>query len=178
MRKSSKKTFLLFVEGSTEAVYFESLRQLTEFRNSDYKLVVENCEELNNLLQLTLNPTARQKKKIDSASEVGFIFDKDHLGFNDFQKLLSKYKRLGFSNPKFELWLLAHFEPLKEQYGDVIKSLENYLKNYEKAEYRIADLAKSYETAISNSEKFNSLKFDEVSTSVALVILAILGRKI
>jgi hypothetical protein len=174
MPRKKKKDFLLYVEGPTEAIYFESLKQLMIFRNSAYKLDVVTCSGINNLLKTALNPTQYERKRMKVAEKVGFIFDKDQITVEQFQKMMALDYLIGFSNPQFEIWLIAHFENLKAGYSDVMKSLDNFLPGYRKAEYRISDLAKDYEIAISNTRHCDLAKFDELSTSVASVISAIL----
>ncbi|MCL1935767.1 MAG: RloB family protein [Defluviitaleaceae bacterium] len=126
-----KEFFEIFVEGETEEIYFDALKQLNEFRNSNYKLKIINCKGQSNLLKIAL---AGKNGKKPLSSNVAFIFDKDHISKQEFDKLMEKKYTIGFSNPKFELWLLAHYEEIlpAKSYSSVENDLKHSFPNYSK----------------------------------------------
>lgn len=163
MKRRLKKVFTIFVEGRSEEIYFNSLKQQDLVRKSDYKLMIINCEGLDKLLDIALN--SKYQKQMRDSVKIAFVFDKDHLTREKFDQMRPKYL-IGFSNPQFELWLLAHFVKLKASYSDLILELNKYLPDYQKNSFKIADLASDYQKAIENSLAFNLLSFDELGTSI------------
>jgi hypothetical protein len=170
MNRARKLTFLIYTEGLSEAMYFQSLNQLDFVRKSKYKLEVENCKELDKLCKIALDPTRQERKRMKEVAKIAFVFDKDHLTMELFQKMLATEFIIGYSSPQFEVWLLAHFDRIRSSYSDVLKSLSEFIPNYTKSSLKISDLAKDYSKALKNLEGMDNAKFDEVCSTVGNVI--------
>ncbi|MDR0199819.1 MAG: RloB family protein [Streptococcaceae bacterium] len=163
-----KKIFTLFVEGQTEKIYFDSLNQLDFVRDSNYRLNVIDCAGADKLLKIAFGK--KKKREFGQSDKVAFVVDKDQMTKAEFDLLVGLPYIIGFSNPQFEIWLLAHFEPLKESYSDVVVSLRKYMPNYQKASPEISNLVKDYQKALKNTEKQSEAKFEQVSTSIVKII--------
>ncbi len=131
-----RKLFVLAVEGSkTEPEYFAIFNKLTE--QQTVIQVKHSHSAPKYLLKCMENYIDENKPK--SSDEAWLVVDRDGWGEQDLNKLYAwaqKRENYGFalSNPKFEYWLLLHFED-----GNNIKSPENmdrrlqkYLPNYNK----------------------------------------------
>ena len=173
-RKKEQRTFTIFVEGDSEMMYFKALNQQQWVRNSKYKLNLIRCKNHDELLKIAFGEKKYQRKKLSFFDKVAFVVDKDHMTRERFDQLLKMDYAIGFSNPKFELWLLAHFEKLQENYPNVEKNLRKYILGYHKTHSQIAYLAKKHDQAIQNVGEKNKPKFDKVCTSVGSVIQEIL----
>lgn len=169
MGRKIKKEFVIFVEGASEELYFLTLNQQEFVRKSSYKLVVQNCQGLDNSLAVALEGK-KYKKLLNASSKIAFVFDKDHLSQEQFNKLLGNPNIIAFSNPKFELWLLAHFEKLRVNYTDVLIDLKKYIPDYSKKSNQIADCAKVSHKAVENTVNFRELSYVKICTSVAEII--------
>jgi len=158
----SKERFTIVVEGKTEAIYFEALKQLLPFRQSNYILVVENAKNLNDLI------------KASESGKIGRVFDKDHLTKEQLGRILKSGYSIGYSNPNFELWLLAHFIELRSAHSNINKELNSHMKDYKKGGPDITKLATDFNKAIENASKRNSPDFNKIGTSVGTLIANIL----
>jgi hypothetical protein len=132
-----KKLFILAVEGKkTERSYFKILNNLHS------AIIVECIKEGHNssppkiLSQIQKKLKAQQLKNSD---EAWIVLDKDQWTKEQLTKLhnWSQTKNnygLALSNPKFEYWLLLHFEDGKNinSSSDCSLRLEKYLPNYNK----------------------------------------------
>ncbi|GFH41476.1 hypothetical protein Hs30E_00270 [Lactococcus hodotermopsidis] len=178
MPRPKKKIFKIYVEGKSEVLYFGALKQLDEFRSSAYKLDIEDCKGLDNLLKILLEPTKKKKVELEKFAKIAFIFDKDDLTLEQFNKInrLHHTYQIGFSNPKFELWLLAHYESLNANNGSVDDKLKKHFPEYKKGHFKISDLARNYQTAIDNSKDIRQVNFKSECTSLVAVIEAILEQ--
>jgi len=161
-RKIKQKIFTIFVEGDSEMIYFKALNQQQWVRDSKYKLNLVRCKNHDELLKIALRGKYDRKNLT--------AFDKDHMTSEKFNKLLQMDYIVGFSNPKIELWFLAHYEKLQADYSDIDKSLKRYISDYYKTHPQIADLAKNYAQAIQNVGKKAIPNFDVMCTSVGSVI--------
>lgn len=175
MGRKIKQVFTIFVEGFSEEIYFSALKQQDFVRQSNYKLEIINCEGLNHLLDAALKDRF-YKKQIKDSAKVAFVFDKDHLTKQQFEQMLATGYIIGFTNPQFEIWLLAHFEKLRMNYADVFRDLKKYIPEYSennKTTRKITDLIRDIDRAIENSRDFSTVKYDEVSCSIENVITEI-----
>jgi len=172
-RKIKQDIFAIFVEGESEMIYFKALNQQQWVRDSKYKLNLIRCKNHDELLKIAFKGK-HGRKDLDNYNKVAFIFDKDHITKEKFNKLLKLNYIIGFSNPKVELWFLAHYEKLQTSYSDVEKKLKKYFPDYTKTIFKIASLAQSYEKAIENSTSVSNPDFDQICTSVGKIIEEIL----
>jgi len=178
-KKFKKKIFAIFVEGEEgngEEFYFSELNQQQWVRDSKYKLKVVSCKGINKLLEDKAFKGQHEGKSFseNKYDKVAFVLDcdKKNISKNKLNKLLNMDYIIGFSNPKIELWFLAHFEEIQLSYSDVEKSLKNHIPDYHKKKKhpKIVGLAKSCDQAISNVGNKNTPSYDNVCTSVGKVI--------
>ena len=176
MRKTKyeRRVFHIIVEGETEEIYFNALRQLDAFRNHHkYLFVVKRTGSIDELFKWFENGRIGRNGIIFEKGLTAFVFDKNHLTKQQLQKILStKNYLIGFSNPKIELWLLAHFIKLRirKSHSDVEKELLQYLPNYSKPDKRVSDLAGDFQLATENSKICNKPDFSLLGTSVGEVL--------
>lgn len=180
-KKEKRKIFIL-VEGETEQMYFDFLRQKLRLSNVKIKTVVlENSgqtwiEKAKCLIQNDPN------LKRDSTTEVFVVFDKDEFTNEElnwmFKKADDEAFEIGFSNATFEVWLLAHFEEVTPRLLSKV-ALKNKLGNHLQTEYVKADsdqlekIVKNYEVAIKNTDGISEVDFSHQSTNIGALILKI-----
>lgn len=178
-KRPSKKMVYIFVEGVTEKTYFDALRQklrLTSVKMEILKLDNAGCNWVEKSLnQMRNNPNYRR----DSNTEVFVVFDKDQLKKAQFENMLSLAKindiSIIFSNISFELWLLAHFEPITTANYSLRKTIEKLSQHlsekYIKANVKQIDrLIDNYSSAIFNTNTVLNVTYDKQGTNVAKMI--------
>lgn len=178
-KRPSKKMVYIFVEGVTEKTYFDALRQklrLTSVKMEILKLDNAGCNWVEKSLnQMRNNPNYRR----DSNTEVFVVFDKDQLKKAQFETMLSLAKindiSIIFSNISFELWLLAHFEPITTANYSLRKTIEklnqHLSEKYIKANVKQIDrLIDNYSSAILNTNTVLNVTYDNQGTNVAKMI--------
>lgn len=131
------KIFYIATEGKTEQQYFEKLKK-------QYKSVLIKIAPQTNSKNAPQYVLKRMKNffngtNLKKSEEAWLVVDKDQ--WTDEQlMLLHKWSRtrknryLALSNPKFEFWLLLHFEDGKEirNSNDCSRRLKQYLPDYDK----------------------------------------------
>ncbi len=132
-----KRIFLLSFEGSrTEPQYFAHIDSMfSHIRIKPLKTGTRTSPR-DVLKRLQKHITKESLKETD---EAWLIIDRDNWPENDIQELQIWSQRannynLAISNPKFEYWLLLHFEDGNRlsSAADCCRRLENYLPNYNK----------------------------------------------
>ena len=177
--KQLKRKIFIFTEGKTEKVYFDSLRQPLSLANAKIKALEMNSTGIDllhkALSQMKHNPGFER----DDQTDVFLIFDKDDLTEENFKKLSKKAKdekiEIGFSNINFEVWLLAHFEPLttKIQAGNMLKQklTKHLARPYQKADPKqLERMASNYKIAIENTKAVSNIDFHKQSTNIGVRI--------
>lgn len=171
-RRLEKQTCRILVEGDSEDIYFNALRQLERFKHK-YQITVYNCSGQNKLLDIVLNREKLNglKHKYD---RVIAILDKDHATREELRRLCECLgeDNVGFTNPKIEYWLLAHIEKVYDNYSaqSVDEKLRKKLPNYKKGSPRIASFVDGLADAIENTKGVTRIDFDNSSTNLALII--------
>lgn len=178
-KRPSKKMVYIFVEGVTEKTYFDALRQklrLTSVKMEILKLDNAGCNWVEKSLnQMRNNPNYKR----DSNTEVFVVFDKDQLKKAQFDAILSLAKindiSIIFSNISFELWLLAHFEPITTANYSLRKTIEKLSQHlsekYIKANVKQIDrLIDNYSSAIFNTNTVLNVAYDKQGTNVSNMI--------
>lgn len=177
--KIEKQKVFIFVEGETEQKYFDFLRQKLRLHNVKIKTIV-----LNNSGQTWIEKAKRfikndSKLKIDSATKLFVVFDKDEISASGIEKMLKKAKEesfeVGFSNTSFEVWLLAHFEEMTPKLlsKEILKKkLGNHLKNeYIKADTsQLETIINNFEKAVKNTSQIAEINFEYQSTTIGSLI--------
>lgn len=171
-RRTEKQTCHILVEGDSEDIYFNALRQREEFK-SKYQITVENCSGQDKLLNVALNREKRNELQ-SKYDRVIVVLDKDHATREELRRLCECFgeNNVGFTNPKIEYWLLAHLEVVYDNYSaqSVDKKLLKKLPNYKKNSPRIADFIDKLDDAIKNTKNVTRIDFDNSSTNLALII--------
>lgn len=162
--RSSGKYIMFYVEGRSEELYFNHVRQILDLYQSQVKCFKGFKEDVVTEVQKDLQkqPQLRQKEVI-----VFILFDLDDCKENVYKSNLEKSKGLKFtlcvSNPSFEIWLLAHHErvapsPLTNR--EMQRKLSAHWKSeFSKTHPKITEIAKDYEVAIENVKGIKELDF-------------------
>jgi hypothetical protein len=136
--RSYKKLFLIATEGSkTEPQYFDALR---EFQNAVIctKCIRQGLKSSPNQVLKKIN-AAVTEHNLQKGDEAWVVIDKDNWSVEQIDKIYqwankATKRNLALSNPKFEYWLLLHFEEgagiTDGQHCD--KRLKKHLPNYDK----------------------------------------------
>ncbi len=142
--KTMYKRFVVFPEGIvTEPRYVKILDSLIrkEYPSANLRLTIELPSHSGPKHLLTALKVAIKNGKLDSKDDVWVWVDKDDWEDDQFEHLISwgDQKRVAFyqmaiSNPKFELWLLYHFENArgKRTPEEIVQQLKKYIPDYEK----------------------------------------------
>ena len=179
-RRTEKQTCHILVEGDSEDVYFNALRQREEFK-SKYQITVKNYSGQDKLLDTALNSEKRNglQSKYD---RVIVILDKDHVTKEKLRQLCEYFgeENVGFTNPKIEYWLLAHFAVVYKNYSkqSVDKKLLKAFPKYKKGSPRIASFVDKLTNAIQNTKNVTKIDFDDSSTNLPLIIQSLTDDKL
>ncbi len=156
-----KKLFILGTEGKvTEKKYFDMLRK----NNSVIHIVYPKGKHKNTPLEL-LNKTKRTilDYGLRDNDEAWIVVDRDAWQASDLEILLKWSKgrsafHLAVSNPKFEVWLLYHFEDGKgiKSSRDCSDRLQKILPNFAKSHVETEKLKPNIERAISRAKETDS----------------------
>lgn len=179
-RRTEKQTCHILVEGDSENVYFNALRQREEFKGK-YLITVKNYSGQDKLLDVVLN-----REKCDELQgkydRVIAILDKDHVTKGKLRQLCECFgeNNVGFTNPKIEYWLLAHLEVVYDNYSaqSVDKKLLKAFPKYKKGSLRIASFVDKLTDAIQNTKNVTRIDFDNSSTNLPLIIQSLTDDKL
>ena len=175
--KIAKRKVFILVEGRTEQIYFDLLRQKLRLGNLKIKML-DNVG--NNWIEKAKLVMKNDKNfKRDKYTDVYVCFDKDEFVINDLQKInkVAKIEKItiGFSNIMFEVWLLAHFETVSN--GLLSKSaLKAKLSRYLDQEYvkansaQLEKIVELYSKAIDNSKSICEINYDKQCTTIGKMI--------
>ena len=156
----STKTLWIFCEGETEKRYFQNFQVIERKRQLRIKPKISEDKRADLLVEEAIS--FKLKKDFEEGDILVCLLDRDFNKKRDLESAKRKAEKenitLFFSNPCFEIWILAHyencsaFEPknlysyMKEKYGLDIKketSLYRITKdNFEKAVERCDFLTK------------------------------------
>lgn len=159
--RSYNKRFLISTEGDqTEPQYFSMLNKMS-------KSVVKCLNNLHGSSPLQILKVIKEyikKKGLGKNDEAWLVVDRDKWEFGDLNELVkwSKEKEnynLALSNPKFEYWLLLHFEEGKKisSSKNCSERLKKYLPNYNK-EIQVGKIKPGILEAISRAQKKDTPK--------------------
>lgn len=135
-RQVAPANFLIVCEGKqTEPNYFNGLKQkINEKYGQKVDVLIPNIEikgtglNTNSLVEYT-KKVVNQSSKI--YGQVWVVFDKDDYQDAQFEKAINTCEYgVAWSNPNFELWLLAHLKRVTKYVSkdDVLKELEKAFK--------------------------------------------------
>lgn len=170
--KRAKRSFYIITEGETEKRYFLELKQ-------EYRDIAVTIKKINPCSSQILNTAKRVWKNegftLSNYNKQVIVIDKDALTEDDFHAILrqavdSKIEVV-FSNSAFEVWLLAHFEPITRGFLSA-NELKRLLSNHLTGEYKKGDIrqlraiVKHFTQAFENTRNVSSISYDTQCTNV------------
>ena len=175
-KKLAPANYLIVCEGKqTEPNYFNGIkRKINEKYGNKVDVLIPNID----VKGTGMNTTSLVKytqKTVNHANkvygQVWVVFDKDDYNDEQFNSAIDNCNyNVAWSNPNFELWLLAHFKKVSRYVSkdDVLQELskefqKNELGDYAKNDIDIFDKVASegkLHTAIKNCEYMEELKKD------------------
>lgn len=175
-KRQAPANYLIVCEGKkTEPNYFNGLkRKINEKYGNKVDVLIPNIEVKGTGMN-TISLVKYTKEKVNHANkvygQVWVIFDKDDYSDEQFDLAIDNCNyNVAWSNPNFELWLLAHFKKINRYISkdDVLQELSkefqrNGLGDYTKNDINIFDKVTSevkLHTAIKNCEYMEELNKD------------------
>ena len=175
-KRQAPANYLIVCEGKkTEPNYFNGLkRKINEKYGNKVDVLIPNID----VKGTGMNSTSLVKytqKTVNHANkvygQVWVVFDKDDYNDEQFDAAIDNCNyNVAWSNPNFELWILAHFKKINRYVSkdDVLQELSkefqrNGLGNYTKNDTNIFDKVTSegkLQTAIKNCEYMEELNKD------------------
>lgn len=134
-----KKKYLIFAEGCvTEPEYFRKINSLTSDR-IEVSCILQKGKGLDPNSILKSIASEIKKRTLLPNDEIWAVLDRDEWTEDQLNALVNWAKRhrgrfIGMSNPKFEYWLLLHFEKPKKTLTEkgCTAALKRHLPNYDK----------------------------------------------
>ncbi len=180
-RKEKRKVYIL-VEGETEQKYFDFLRQKLRLSNVKIRTLI-----LNNSGRTWIDKAKRllqndPKLSRDKQTDVFVVFDKDEITVEELKAMFSKAVKenftIGFSNITFEVWLVAHFEPMTSHLISK-QGLKDKLSRYLQAKYikansdQLEKIIENLDVALKNSALISKVDLCGQSTNIGEMIMKI-----
>ncbi len=180
-RKEKRKVYIL-VEGETEQKYFDFLRQKLRLSNVKIRTLI-----LNNSGRTWIDKAKRllqndPKLSRDKQTDVFVVFDKDEITVEELKAMFSKAVKenftIGFSNITFEVWLVAHFEPMTSHLISK-QGLKDKLSRYLQAKYikansdQLEKIIENLDVALKNSALISKVDLCGQSTNIGGMIMKI-----
>lgn len=180
-RKEKRKVYIL-VEGETEQKYFDFLRQKLRLSNVKIRTLI-----LNNSGRTWIDKAKRllqndPKLSRDKQTDVFVVFDKDEITVEELKAMFSKAIKekftIGFSNITFEVWLVAHFEPMTSHLISK-QGLKDKLSRYLQAKYikansdQLEKIIENLDVALKNSALISKVDLCGQSTNIGEMIMKI-----
>lgn len=152
-----KKVFIIAVEGSkTEPQYFSIFNSRNSVMHIDCLKGTSDVSPTQVLKRLKRH--LENNRKYNKSDEAWIVVDKDQWTKKQLIELFQwaksgEHRGVAVSNPKFEYWLLLHFEDAKiNSPKECIEKLRKYLPDYDKSIKK--NIKKEMiENAIINAEK-------------------------
>lgn len=178
-----RKRRLIVVDGTTEKIYLDIIKQKIRGASIDVKQVnPSGAEAISSALR---NCRKEAESKHIHYKHCYIVIDKDDLTVEDFNQILQDERNnadvtLVFSNEAFEVWLLAHIEVMKpgiisraKLNSKLTKFLkEDYDKTNRKQILRIINEAEPnyIDTLISNTNSINSISYSKQCTNFGILL--------
>lgn len=154
-----RKVFTIFLEGEkTEDCYFTALKGMNQAVN----IIIKKGDKKTEPTQV-LNRAKKYIKQngLSKNEQVWLVIDVDGRPENSFRECFEWEKNnakhnLAISNPKFEYWLLMHFESGNDvkNANDCTNKLLKYIPNYEKNNIGTKEITKeNCATAADNGKR-------------------------
>ncbi len=180
-RKEKRKVYIL-VESETEQKYFDFLRQKLRLSNVKIRTLI-----LNNSGRTWIDKAKRllqndPKLSRDKQTDVFVVFDKGEITVEELKAMFSKAVKenftIGFSNITFEVWLVAHFEPMTSHLISK-QGLKDKLSRYLQAKYikansdQLEKIIENLDVALKNSALISKVDLCGQSTNIGGMIMKI-----
>ncbi len=180
-RKEKRKVYIL-VEGETEQKYFDFFCQIFRLSNVKIRTLI-----LNNSGRTWIDKAKRllqndPKLSRDKQTDVFVVFDKDEITVEELKAMFSKAVKenftIGFSNITFEVWLVAHFEPMTSHLISK-QGLKDKLSRYLQAKYikansdQLEKIIENLDVALKNSALISKVDLCGQSTNIGEMIMKI-----
>ena len=175
-KRQAPANFLIVCEGKqTEPNYFNGLkRKINEKYGNKVDVLIPNIE-IKGIGMNTVSLVKYTEQKVNHANkvygQVWVVFDKDDYRDEQFDSAIDNCKyKVAWSNPNFELWLLAHFKRIDRYISkdDILKEIDRefqksglgeYIKNDKDVFTKVTSDGK-IDNAIKNCEYMENLKKD------------------
>lgn len=146
-RKLAPANYLIVCEGKqTEPNYFSGLKKKINDKYGNKVDVIIPSIEIKGTGRNTTDLVNYTDKYVNYSSkrygQVWVVFDKDDYSDEQFDKAISNCKyNVAWSNPNFEIWLLAHFRKIDKfiSKNDVLKELDKEYQKNKLGEYKKND---------------------------------------
>lgn len=161
-----RKRFLLATEGKTEQQYFNWFKR--QYDSVLIKFAPQKNSESAPQHVLKRMESFLKEESLENIDEAWLVVDKDQ--WTDEQLMLlhkwsqtRKNRYLALSNPKFEFWLLLHFEDGKEirNSNDCSRRLKQYLPDYDKDIKENKISLEGIKNAIDRAKKYDNPPCDD-----------------
>ena len=175
-KRQAPANFLIVCEGKqTEPNYFNGLkRKINEKYGNKVDVLIPNIE-IKGIGMNTVSLVKYTEQKVNHANkvygQVWVVFDKDDYRDEQFDSAIDNCKyKVAWSNPNFELWLLAHFKRIDRYISkdDILKEIDRefqksglgeYIKNDKDVFTKVTSDGK-IDNAIKNCEYMENLNKD------------------
>lgn len=186
--KSSRKLFVIASEGTkTEPDYFKNLKRIVNNASITIKSLTSNTGTSPGGLLKRISKYL-EENEITDQDEAWIVMDRDQWDKDHIIKVINwttenKHYGLALTNPKFEYWLLLHFEDGKgvQTSNECTDKLKRYLPSYDKSlSIKSFDLQK-VKKAVSFLEKkvplSNEALIEQVGTTVHVLVKKIIDSE-
>lgn len=177
--KRIKKVFYIITEGKTEECYISEFTQ--KYRCSSVKIKkIKPCGA--EIIHRASDVWKHDKNKGLNPVPKVIVIDKDRLTEEGFNSILEEAKNKGirvfFSNSAFEVWLLAHFEPITKGFlsaNELKKRLSKYLRGeYKKGNAsQLREIVKHFDEAVENTKNVCEVSYNIQCTNVGELCLSL-----
>ena len=175
-KRQAPANFLIVCEGKqTEPNYFNGLkRKINEKYGNKVDVLIPNIE-IKGIGMNIVSLVKYTEQKVNHANkvygQVWVVFDKDDYRDEQFDSAIDNCKyKVAWSNPNFELWLLAHFKRIDRYISkdDILKEIDRefqksglgeYIKNDKDVFTKVTSDGK-IDNAIKNCEYMENLNKD------------------
>ena len=169
------KKFVISCEGSvTEKEYFTLLKSVCW----SYAFIDVLTDRQKSSPDKVLERIVGYGKSLKAGDELWCVIDRDYWSIDQISMLTDWAaggddkigRRIAMSNPKFELWLLAHFQKIPETCGpaECVRLLKQHLPDYDK--HLDGRLASKKMIIFAISQSMPSIPVDSTGTNVGVLV--------
>ena len=169
------KKFVISCEGSvTEKEYFTLLKSVCW----SYAFIDVLTDRQKSSPDKVLERIVGYGKSLKAGDELWCVIDRDYWSIDQISMLTDWAaggddkigRRIAMSNPKFELWLLAHFQKIPETCGpaECVRLLKQHLPDYDK--HLDGRLVSKEMIIFAISQSMPSIPVDSTGTNVGVLV--------